>query len=59
MKILKLIGIYALIAFAAWLIVANVVFGFRHSWMTSTERLIWIKSAMFFRGVTMDEVRNK
>lgn len=49
--------IMALIILGAWLFVANVVFAFRHSWMTTTERLIWIKSAMLFQKVQFHEVR--
>lgn len=40
-----------------YMIVAETVFGFRHPWMTDTERLVYIKSALMFRKVEYYEAR--
>ncbi len=40
-----------------YVFLANAVFAFRHSWMTSTERFIYMKSALMFRKVPINEVR--
>lgn len=49
---------FLLIAFlVVWIIIAEIVFSFRHSWMTDTERLIYVKSAMLFRKISINEVR--
>lgn len=54
---LQSLGWIFLAALMMWFFIAQIVFAFRHSWMTSTERLIWIKSAMQFRKVSFHEVR--
>lgn len=40
-----------------WIVLSEIVFSFRHSWMTDTERLIYIKSALLFRKVAYHDAR--
>jgi len=57
MKRFQALLVYLSFSFLAWFAVAEIVFTFRHSWMTDTERLIYVKSAMLFRKVSINEVR--
>jgi hypothetical protein len=41
----------------AYLIVASVVFRFRHPWMTDTERIVHTIDALTFRSVPYHDAR--
>lgn len=54
---MKTFATYTVILLVLWVVVAEIVFSFRHSWMTDTERFIYTKSALMFRKVSFHEAR--
>lgn len=43
--------------FVAWVVIAEIVFAFRHPWASETERFLHIVDAMKFRKVPYETMR--
>ena len=54
---LESLSIYLLMLAVIYLIVANIVFAFRHPWTTDIERLIHIGDALAFEKISYQEMR--
>lgn len=46
-----------LLVFVAYALIAQIVFSFRHPWMTDTERLLNFHKALLFQRVEYQEAR--
>ena len=50
-------GVGLAAAFMAWMVIANLVFSFRHPWATETEKLLNIVNVLTFQSLDYDEMR--
>jgi hypothetical protein len=56
---LKSLSIYLLLVTVIYIIIANVVFAFRHPWATNVERFIHIGDALMFNKISYKEMREE
>lgn len=57
MKRRTLIALWVFAVLTAYFLIAFIVFGFRHPWMTDTQRLLFTHRALMFDTVDPTEVR--
>ena len=55
---LESLSIYLLLVTAIYIIIANIVFAFRHPWATDMERFIHIGDALMFDKISYKEMRD-
>jgi hypothetical protein len=56
---LESLSIYLLLVTVIYIIIANVVFAFRHPWATNVERFIHIGDALMFNKISYKEMREE
>ena len=56
---LKSLSIYLLLVTVIYIIIASIVFAFRHPWATDMERFIHIGDALMFDKISYKEMRGE
>jgi len=56
---LKSLSIYLLLVTVIYIIIASIVFAFRHPWATDMERFIHIGDALMFNKISYKEMREE
>ena len=56
---LKSLSIYLLLVTVIYIIIASIVFAFRHPWATDMERFIHIGDALMFNKISYKEIREE
>jgi len=56
---LESLSIYLLLVTVIYIIIASIVFAFRHQWATDMERFIHIGDALMFNKISYKEMREE